>query len=105
MSAECLQDLLRAYSALCPPRTLKFPSDLPFTTVHDFVLDNMLLSRHLEQYSPTQSYQLQFWKWVISNLEAMIGDEASLFLLFPLLRGHLAIVKCHDLIWASSCLG
>lgn len=75
---KLLHNILRAYSALVPPKALVFPSNLPFTAVHDFILHSILLSRHLQRYPPSINYQLQFWKWVIYNLEEMIGDEVSL---------------------------
>lgn len=77
-TGKSLYNILRAYSVLVSPKTLAFPSNLPFTVVHDFILHSILLSRHLQRYPPSINYQLRFWKWVIYNLEGMIGDQVSL---------------------------
>ncbi|KAI9444909.1 hypothetical protein H4582DRAFT_2108691 [Lactarius indigo] len=74
-SDPALFNLLQAYSALKHPRLLSFPSHLSFPQVHHFVLSSILLNPHLLQYPPAHTYQLSFWKWVIENLEILLGDE------------------------------
>jgi hypothetical protein len=85
-SDPVLFDLVQAYSALKHPRLLSFPSRLPFPQVHDFVLSYILFNPHLSQYPPSYTYQLSFWKWVIEQLEILLGDEAGALLPFTTLR-------------------
>ncbi|KAI0308108.1 hypothetical protein B0F90DRAFT_1680221 [Multifurca ochricompacta] len=70
-----LFSLLQAYSSLKHPRLLSFPSHLPFSQVHDFLLSSVLLNPHLLQYPPSHTYQLFFWKWVIEHLEPLLENE------------------------------
>lgn len=67
--------LLKGYSALLPPLQLKFPVRCSFTEAHTFILHQILLDPHLEQYSPSGRYQQSFWKWAIEHLERMVKDE------------------------------
>ncbi|KAG1836592.1 hypothetical protein DFJ58DRAFT_818280 [Suillus subalutaceus] len=67
--------LLKGYSALIPPLHLKFPVQYSFTEVHTFLLHQVLLAPHLEQYPPSGRYQRSFWKWSIEHLERMDKDE------------------------------
>ncbi|KAG2076790.1 hypothetical protein BDR04DRAFT_1089013 [Suillus decipiens] len=67
--------LLKGYSALIPPLHLKFPAQCSFTEVHTFLLHQVLLGPHLEQYPPSRRYQQSFWKWAIEHLESMDKDE------------------------------
>ncbi|KAG1774020.1 hypothetical protein EV702DRAFT_1127831 [Suillus placidus] len=67
--------LLKGYSALIPPLHLKFPVQCSFTEVHAFLLHQVLLDPHLEQYPPSGRYQQSFWKWTIEHLERMDKDE------------------------------
>ena len=77
MDSPALLNLLRAYSALVPPKLLTFPADLPFTVVHDYILGSVLLNPHLAKYPPSAYYQHTFWRWAIGQLEALMGDGAS----------------------------
>ncbi|KAI0068060.1 hypothetical protein BV25DRAFT_1875200 [Artomyces pyxidatus] len=77
MVSSELFDLLRGYSALFPPRVLRFPSNASFAEVHDFLLHSILLNPHLERYPPSSVYQSSFWKCAIEHLEGMLGEEAS----------------------------
>ena len=79
-SAACFDDielltLLRGYSALIPPAHLTFPLRCSFTEAHAFLLHQVLLDSHLEQYPPSERYQQAFWKWVIEHLERMNKGE------------------------------
>ncbi|KAG1757061.1 hypothetical protein EDB19DRAFT_1655580 [Suillus lakei] len=67
--------LLKGYSALIPPLHLKFPLHCSFIEVHAFLLHQVLLDPHLEQYPPSGRYQQSFWKWAIGHLERMNKDE------------------------------
>ncbi|KAG0707578.1 putative methyltransferase-domain-containing protein [Suillus ampliporus] len=67
--------LLKGYSALIPPLHLKFPLHCSFTNVHAFLLHQVLLDPHLEQYAPSGRYQQAFWKWAIEHLERMDKDD------------------------------
>ncbi|KAG2138681.1 putative methyltransferase-domain-containing protein [Suillus bovinus] len=67
--------LLKGYSALIPPLHLKFPVQCSFTEVHTFLLHQVLLDQHLEQYPPSGRYQHSFWKWAIEHLERMDKDS------------------------------
>lgn len=75
MDSPDLLNLLRAYSALAPPKLLTFPADLPFTVVHDYILGSVLLNPHLAKYPPSAYYQHTFWRWAIGQLEALMGDS------------------------------
>lgn len=68
--------LLRGYATLCPLRYLRFPSELPFTQIHRFLLDAVLTHPYFATYPPTEQYQQQFWKWAIEHLESMPLGEA-----------------------------
>ncbi|KAG1771292.1 hypothetical protein EDD22DRAFT_864227 [Suillus occidentalis] len=67
--------LLKGYSALIPPLQLRFPVQCSFTEAHTFILHQVLLDPHLEQYPPSGRYQQSFWKWAIEHLERMVKDE------------------------------
>ncbi|KZV74104.1 hypothetical protein PENSPDRAFT_749600 [Peniophora sp. CONT] len=75
MSTDALFDLLRGYSALLPVAKLRYPTALPFTEVHDFVLENIVLNAHLAAYPPSAPYQQTFYKWLINCLEEHLGNE------------------------------
>ncbi|KAI0049273.1 hypothetical protein FA95DRAFT_1538540 [Auriscalpium vulgare] len=70
-----LRNLRQGYASLTPPQYMNFPTDQPFTDVQTFVLNSILLDGHLQRYPPSDFYQRSFWKWIISQLEALIGDE------------------------------
>ncbi|KAG1886018.1 hypothetical protein F4604DRAFT_1572499 [Suillus subluteus] len=70
-----LLSLLKGYSALISPLHLKFPVQYSYTEVHTFLLHQVLLDPHLEQYPPSGRYQQSFWKWAIEHLERMNKDE------------------------------
>lgn len=78
-SAVCFDDgllaLLKGYSALIPPVHLKFPFHCSFTETHTFLLHQVLLDLHLEEYPPSGRYQQAFWKWAIEHLERMDKGE------------------------------
>lgn len=62
--------LKRAYAALRPPAQITFPGYLGFSTIHEFLLQSILLDPHLQQYPPSRQYQTVFWKWAIAHLES-----------------------------------
>jgi hypothetical protein len=70
-----LFELLRGYSAHVPSQLLTFPSNLRIEDVHNFLLHNILLDKHLATYPTSRRYQHSFWKWAIHNLEEKAGDE------------------------------
>ncbi|KAL4067336.1 putative methyltransferase-domain-containing protein [Scleroderma yunnanense] len=70
-----LSDILRVYSALVPPKQIKVPPVFSFSEVHDFLLNNILLNEHLNQYPPAQTYQRRFWKWALEQLEILSQNE------------------------------
>ncbi|KAI0937170.1 hypothetical protein AcV5_005131 [Taiwanofungus camphoratus] len=67
--------ILRGYAALSPPKLLTVPSRLPFTELHDFLLNLVLFNSHLQVYPPSQQYQISFWKWAIQQLEERCTSE------------------------------
>lgn len=72
--------ILRGYSALLPPRTMKFPNHLPLADLHRFLVDSVLLGQnlpHLQAYPPSKIYQYSFWKWAIYCLEEMLKKEEA----------------------------
>jgi hypothetical protein len=71
-----LFDFLRAYSALMPPNDISFPAHLPPSTVHDFLVNSILLNPQYQAYPPSKQYQKSFWKWTIHQLENMLSSEA-----------------------------
>jgi hypothetical protein len=77
--------LLKGYSALIPPLHLKFPVQCSFTEAHTFLLHQVLLDPHLEQYPPSGRYQQSFWKWAIEHLDRMAkNEEVSFYATIPL---------------------
>ena len=73
--------LVRAYARLTPLVHLRLPSASPgvFQRIHDELLNEILLGPHLRAYPPAPEYQLKFWKWALAELEALIGDEVSVY--------------------------
>lgn len=74
---DALIDVLRGYATLSPIRTLKFPHELLFYQIHDFLLNSILLHPFFTTYAPSPQYQQQFWKWALEHLEAHQIDQAS----------------------------
>jgi hypothetical protein len=74
-----VDDLLREYARLTPLAHLQFTSSPPggFNRVHNALLNEILLDQHLCSYPPAPEYQLKFWKWVIRELESLLGDEVN----------------------------
>lgn len=70
--------LLAGYALLQSPRLLQLPQGLPFITVHDFLLDHVLLNTHFQAYPPSPQYQVSFWKRAINDLESRISSEARI---------------------------
>lgn len=72
-----LFEILRSFSSLFPPNSLTFPTQLPPSAIHDFLLESILLNSHFKTYPPSTQYQKTFWKWAINNLEVFGSGEAS----------------------------
>jgi hypothetical protein len=75
-----LFELLRKYASLISPKHLRFPSNLRAVTVHDFLINHVLLSAHFQAYPPSNQQQKAFWKWAIPHLEKQLETEARQFL-------------------------
>ncbi|TFY71174.1 hypothetical protein EVG20_g1823 [Dentipellis fragilis] len=88
-----LLGLLRGYGALISPNLLHFPIHLPFTYVHDFLLDSILLNGHFVEFPPSDHYQTFFWKWVISHLETMAVEEEDLEIDTRFYDRHIALLS------------
>ncbi|KAJ6623162.1 putative methyltransferase-domain-containing protein [Mycena sp. CBHHK59/15] len=76
---EDLFQMLRGYSSLILPNHLHFPSHLQAQSIHDFLVNHVLMSAHFQLYPPSDEYQKSFWKWVIPRLENRIASEAPTF--------------------------
>jgi len=63
--------LLHGVFSLRPLNTLRFPSCLSAVQINDFLLNNLLLNQHFQQFPPSSQYQKRFWKWAISHLETL----------------------------------
>ncbi|OBZ79740.1 Protein-lysine N-methyltransferase EEF2KMT, partial [Grifola frondosa] len=83
---EQLVRILQGFASLQPPRTITFPSSLPWRQVHDFVLNFILLNEHFRDYPPSEQYQSTFWKWAIARLEEFACAEACAGTNVPILR-------------------
>ncbi|GBE77547.1 Protein-lysine N-methyltransferase EFM3 [Sparassis crispa] len=69
---------------------MHFPSNSPFTEVHGFFLECVLLNLHLRRYPPARQYQYSFWKWAIRHLEELVvGEDAEID---PRIYSHLISV-------------
>ncbi|KAA1467778.1 hypothetical protein DENSPDRAFT_832917 [Dentipellis sp. KUC8613] len=88
-----VMDLLRGYGSLVNPNSLHFPADLPFTYVHDFLLNSILLNEHFAAFPPSDHYQTFFWKWVIAHLEAMASDDQDLEVDTRFYDRHIALLS------------
>ena len=71
-----LFNVLRAYATLQPPRSVRKP-DVSFSRTHEFLLKDLLLNPHFQEYPPSRQYQLSFWKWAIDWLEELMSEEAG----------------------------
>ncbi|KAF9055987.1 hypothetical protein BJ165DRAFT_1430026 [Panaeolus papilionaceus] len=63
--------LLRGFYALTSVNKLQFPKGLSPSVINEFLLSDILLDPHFQQYPPSRQFQKQFWKWAIANLEQM----------------------------------
>ena len=77
--------LLQGLFSLTPLNTLSFPTRLSAVQINDFLLNNLLLNQHFQQYPPSSQYQKRFWKWAITHLEILsmtqsyIGEACLIF--------------------------
>jgi hypothetical protein len=61
--------LLHGFFSLTPLHALRFPSRLSAIQINNFLLNNLLLDQHFQQFPPSSQYQKRFWKWAITHLE------------------------------------
>lgn len=61
--------LLHGFFSLTPLNALRFPSRLSAVQINNFLLNNLLLNQHFQQFPPSSQYQKRFWKWAITHLE------------------------------------
>ncbi|KAJ7757469.1 hypothetical protein B0H16DRAFT_665219 [Mycena metata] len=69
--------ILRGYASLTAPIYLQFPAHLEAQIINDFLVDDVLLNLHFQQYPPSKQYQKSFWKWVIPHLEKKVQTEGD----------------------------
>lgn len=69
-----LSTILQAYGALVPVSGFSWPSSSSPSAVQEYLIDHVLLNKHLQSYPPSSAYQRAFWKWAIKMLEN--SDEA-----------------------------
>ena len=76
--------LLRNYYTLTPVNRLQLPPKSPPHRIGDYLVREILINEHHQQYPPSSEYQKRFWKWVIENLEELAriqnGKEACTIL-------------------------
>lgn len=70
--------LLKSYALLAPISRLCFPSPYTDDLQKEFI-DQFILSKHFQTYTPAPSYQRLFWKWVIKCIEEQ-GEEVEEFI-------------------------
>ncbi|PBL00670.1 hypothetical protein ARMGADRAFT_1006815 [Armillaria gallica] len=61
--------ILQEYAAIVPASRMQFPHSISKDTLHDFLLQSIILDPHFSKYSPSKQYQRSFWKWVVQHLE------------------------------------
>ncbi len=61
--------ILQEYAAIVPASRMQFPHSISKDTLHDFLLQSIVLDPHFSKYSPSKQYQRSFWKWVVPHLE------------------------------------
>ncbi|KAK0198770.1 hypothetical protein F5146DRAFT_1219313 [Armillaria mellea] len=61
--------VLQQYAAIVPASRMQFPHTISKETLHEFLLQSIILDPHFSKYSPSKQYQKSFWKWVIQHLE------------------------------------
>jgi len=59
------------FFALVPTNKLNFPEKISLSRMNSFFVDNILLDCHSQKYSPSDQYQIGFWKWAIQHLEEL----------------------------------
>jgi hypothetical protein len=60
---------LRVFGALQLP-TSQYFSSVNVSSLQGFIVENILLSSHFDEYPPSRAYQLLFWKWIVARIEA-----------------------------------
>ncbi|KAK0465492.1 uncharacterized protein EV420DRAFT_1760162 [Desarmillaria tabescens] len=61
--------ILREYAAIVPVSRIRFPYSSSKDTLHDFLLQSIILNPHFQKYPPSKQYQKSFWKCVVQHLE------------------------------------
>ena len=61
--------LLHGVSSLTPLNALRFPSRPSAVQINNFLVNNVLLNQHFQQFPPSNQYQKRFWKWAITHLD------------------------------------
>ncbi|KAK0208676.1 hypothetical protein DFS33DRAFT_1380177 [Desarmillaria ectypa] len=61
--------VLREYAAIVPVSRMQFPHSISKVTLHNFLLQSIILDPHFQKYSPSKQYQKSFWKWVVQYLD------------------------------------
>lgn len=69
--------LLRNYYALTPVNRLQLPLEPPLNRINDFLVCEILINEHHQQYPPSPEYQKRFWKWAIEHLEELARVQTS----------------------------
>ncbi|KAK0505763.1 hypothetical protein EDD18DRAFT_5009 [Armillaria luteobubalina] len=64
-----LLTVLQQYAAIVPASRIQFPHSISKETLHDFLLQSIILDPHFSKYSPSKQYQKSFWKYVVQHLE------------------------------------
>ncbi|KAK0233548.1 hypothetical protein IW262DRAFT_89074 [Armillaria fumosa] len=64
-----LLTILQQYAAIVPASRIQFPHSISKETLHEFLLQSIILDPHFSKYSPSKQYQRSFWKSVVQHLE------------------------------------
>lgn len=89
--------ILRNYYALTPTNRLQFPSECSPKAINDFLLNEILITEHHQQYPPSVQYQTRFWKWALENLEELGRSQGNKEAGFPNI--------IHWVVWSNVRLG
>ena len=83
--------LLHGFFSLTPVNALRFPSRLPAVQINNFLLNNLLLNQHFQQFPPSSQYQKRFLKWAITHLETTsrkYNIEEACLIFFKSIHAH-----------------
>jgi hypothetical protein len=79
----------RDFFALVPINKLKFPEKISLSQLNSFFMNHILFDGHFQKYSPSNQYQIGFWKWAIQHLEEIarhISEEEEVGFIFQDMR-------------------